>query len=67
MRRWKQLVGGTSYFSASDKRLLFGLGTNETVDTIEVKWPSGQTSTIKNVKANQYITIKEGVGRVAKP
>jgi hypothetical protein len=66
MRRWKQLFGGTSYFSASDKRLLFGLGTNETVDTIEVKWPSGQTSTIKNVKANQYIAIKEGLGIVAK-
>jgi len=66
MRRWKQLLGGTSYFSASDQRLLFGLGPNERLDSIEVKWPSGQTGTLKNIRANQYIIIKEGVGLVTK-
>jgi hypothetical protein len=66
MRRWKQLLGGTSYFSASDERLLFGLGPNERLDSIEVKWPSGQTGTLKNIKANQYIIIKEDVGIVTK-
>jgi hypothetical protein len=58
-RRVKQRLGGASYCSASDPRLLFGLGSNAKIDTVEVKWPSGQVSTLKNVNANQYVTIKE--------
>jgi len=65
-RKWKQLLGGTSYFSASDKRLLFGLGPTEKLDSIEVKWPSGQVDSITNINANQYIIVKEGVGLVSK-
>lgn len=59
MRRWKEILGGTSYLSASDARLLFGVAQYDRVDTVTVKWPSGQTSTIKNIRANQYITIRE--------
>jgi hypothetical protein len=58
-RRIKQRLGGTSYCSASDPRLLFGLGTNTKIDEVEVRWPSGQITTVKNVPANQYLTIKE--------
>jgi hypothetical protein len=55
----KQLLGGGSYCAASDQRLLFGLGTNLKLDEINVKWPSGKTSSLRNVRANQYLTIKE--------
>ena len=58
-RRSKQRTGGTSYLSASDPRLLFGLGASARIDEIEVRWPSGQVTTLKNVAANQYLTIKE--------
>ncbi|MEK6282384.1 MAG: CRTAC1 family protein [Acidobacteriota bacterium] len=58
-RRSKQRQGGTSYCSASDPRLLFGLGSSAKIDEIKVSWPSGQISTLKNVRANQYLTIKE--------
>ncbi|MCU1267822.1 MAG: hypothetical protein JWM21_4140 [Acidobacteria bacterium] len=60
LRRVKQRLGGTSYCSASDPRLLFGLGANTKVTEVEVRWPSGQLTTMKNVQANQYLTIKEG-------
>jgi hypothetical protein len=58
-RRTKQRLGGASYCSASDPRLLFGLGTNAKVDELEVRWPSGKISTLKNINANQYLTITE--------
>jgi len=58
-QRTKQRLGGTSYCSASDPRLLFGLGGSTLVDEVEVKWPSGQISTLKNVTANHYLAIKE--------
>jgi hypothetical protein len=59
-RHTKERVGGASYLSASDQRLLFGLGTNVRVDEVTVRWPSGQVSTLKNVRTDQYLTIKEG-------
>lgn len=62
-RRIKQRLGGTSYCSASDPRLLFGLGTITKIDEVEVRWPSGQVTTVKNIPANQYLTIKESTGR----
>jgi len=58
----KQLLGGTSYCSASDQRLLFGLGNSERVDGITVRWPSGQVTTMKETANNRYITIKEEPG-----
>ncbi len=66
-RAWKALAGGTSYCSASDARLLFGLGASARADSVEVRWPSGQVSTLKNVRADQYINVKEGEGRAPRP
>ena len=56
----KQLLGGTSYCSASDLRLLFGLRKNMKVEEVQVKWPSGSTSTLTDINSNRYLTIKEG-------
>ncbi|HYJ45671.1 MAG TPA: CRTAC1 family protein, partial [Pyrinomonadaceae bacterium] len=61
-RQTKQLLGGTSYCSASDLRLLFGLGDGQKVDEVEVRWPSGGVTTLKDVAINRYLAIKEDAG-----
>lgn len=58
-RKSKQLLGGASYFAASDQRLLFGLGGASKVDEVEVRWPSGALTTLKDVAVNRYINVKE--------
>jgi hypothetical protein len=55
----KELLGGTSYCSASDQRLLFGLGANEKIDALTVHWPSGQVMTSKDAAIDRYISIRE--------
>jgi hypothetical protein len=65
-RRNKQRLGGTSYCSASDPRLLFGLGNSVRIDEVEVRWLSGSITTLKNVRANQYLTIKESATKSLK-
>jgi enediyne biosynthesis protein E4 len=61
-----EVHSGTSVMSQSDLRLHFGLGSADTVDVIEVKWPTTQkTEQFNQVKANQIITIREGEGIVA--
>jgi hypothetical protein len=61
-----EVHGGTSVMSQSDLRLHFGLGKAETVDWIEVKWPTTQkTERFVDVKSNRILTIREGDGIVA--
>ncbi len=61
----KMLTSGGSYLSSSELVLTFGLGDRSKIDAIEIRWPSGQTDQLKDVPADQIITIKEGSGIIA--
>jgi enediyne biosynthesis protein E4 len=50
-----------SYLSSSDKRVHFGLGKEAAVTSIEIRWPSGITQTLKDVRADQILQIDEPV------
>jgi hypothetical protein len=61
-----EVNSGTSVMSQNDLRLHFGLGTVDTLDLIEVKWPTTQKlERFTQVKVNQIITIREGDGIVS--
>jgi hypothetical protein len=47
-----------SYLSASDKRLHFGLGAAESAH-VEIWWPSGQRQTLKEIRADQFLEVRE--------
>jgi enediyne biosynthesis protein E4 len=47
-----------SYLCANDKRLHFGLGSSEKA-TIEILWPSGAKQVLKDVRADQFLQIRE--------
>ena len=47
------------YLSASDKRLLVGLGDDATAKLVEIRWPSGIVQKFENVKANQTLKAIE--------
>jgi hypothetical protein len=55
-----EVRSGGGYISQSDLRVHFGLGKAEKVDMLEIRWPSGQVDTLKDIKANQVIFVKEG-------
>ena len=57
-----EVRSGGGYFSQNDLRVHFGLGKAEKVDVLEIRWPSGQVDTLKDIKANQLIYVKEGAG-----
>jgi hypothetical protein len=60
----QMLRSGSSYLSASELLLTFGLGSSSTANAIEVQWPSGTVDHLKNVHADQIITVREGSGIV---
>jgi hypothetical protein len=61
-RQIDEVRSGGGYFSQNDLRVHFGLGKAEKVDLLEIRWPSGQIDTLKEIKANQVIFVKEGEG-----
>jgi hypothetical protein len=61
-RQIDEVRSGGGYFSQNDLRVHFGLGKAEKVDLLEIRWPSGQMDTLKDIKANQVIYVKEGTG-----
>ncbi|MCH7776570.1 MAG: ASPIC/UnbV domain-containing protein, partial [Gemmatimonadetes bacterium] len=53
--------GKTGYLAQSDLPLYFGLDTADTVDSIEVVWPSGRTQVLEGpIEVNRLIEITEG-------
>ncbi len=56
--QWATVSTASSYLSASDKRVHFGLGSAATAD-VEIRWPSGIQQTLKGVKADQQIKVEE--------
>ncbi|MBZ5540965.1 MAG: CRTAC1 family protein [Acidobacteriia bacterium] len=61
----QMLRSGSSYLSASELVLTFGLGTLSRADAIEIRWPSGQTDKLSNIAAGQTITVTEEKGITA--
>ncbi len=57
-----EVRANSSFESASDPRLHFGLGAATTVDSIVVHWPSGKVDPIPPQSADQQLEIKEGQG-----
>jgi hypothetical protein len=59
----QEVMSGTSFISANDPRLHFGLGSATTAD-IEIHWPLGLVEKYPGLAAGQLITIREGQGIV---
>ncbi len=47
------------YLSASDKRLIVGLGRDSTATLVEIRWPSGAVQKFENAKAGQMLVATE--------
>ncbi len=57
----QNLMSQSSYISCNDPRLHFGLGEETSAD-VEIHWPNGLQESVKNLAADQLVTIKEGSG-----
>jgi hypothetical protein len=67
LKQSAEVRANSSFESASDPRLHFGLGTATHVDDITVRWPSGRVDNIESQAADQELLIEEGNGVVARP
>jgi hypothetical protein len=59
----QEVIAQSSFYSANDRRLHFGLGAATSAD-LTVRWPNGNTETIANVAADRLVVVREGEGIV---
>jgi enediyne biosynthesis protein E4 len=59
LKQTSHVTTANGIYSASDKRVHFGLGSETTVKLLEIRWPSGTTQRLENVKADQLLHITE--------
>jgi len=57
----KMLIANRGYLSISENILTFGLGENELVNKIKVKWPDGSRSELCNINSDQLIVISSDI------
>ncbi len=58
----QELVAVTGYLSQSDPRGHFGLGKATKADSVEIRWPDGAVTSLKNVKADRIVTVVQDAG-----
>jgi hypothetical protein len=59
----QEVRSGGGYNSQSDFRLHFGLGKAATVQLLEIRWPNGAVQKLKDLAANQVMTITESTDK----
>lgn len=53
------VTGSVGFLSTSDLRVHFGLGSETSAASIDIRWPGGAVQTLKSVRANQILKIEE--------
>lgn len=57
--RW--VTAGTSYLSGHEERIHFGLGSNESIDAVEIRWPSGRVEHWTDLAIDRLHRLRESV------
>jgi enediyne biosynthesis protein E4 len=58
----QEVQAGASYLSQNDPRLHFGLGREEKIESVTVRWPGGESETTGGVAPDRFVTITRGRG-----
>lgn len=58
-RQFRDIHSGGSFLSQSDRRAFFGVATAPRIERLEVRWPSGATTTLTDLAADQLLTLTE--------
>jgi len=56
---YNHVTTSVGFMSSSDKRVHFGLGSEREIASLEIKWPSGVVQVLKQVAADQVLTVEE--------
>jgi hypothetical protein len=59
LKQYQHVTTANGIYSASDKRVHFGLGQEASAKAIEIRWPSGIRQTLENVQVDRILEVVE--------
>jgi len=62
VKRSRLKTAGGSYLTSHDPREILGIAKATKIDSIQIKWPSGQIDKLTDVPINKYVKVTEGQG-----
>lgn len=62
VKRTRLKTAGGSYLSSHDPREVLGVGKTAKIDSVQIKWPSGQVEKLTDLPINRYVKVTEGKG-----
>jgi len=62
-RQRQDVLSQSSFYSQSDLRLHFGLGDAKQADTVEIRWPSGIVQTVRDLRGDRIVTLREAASK----
>ena len=65
--QYNHVTTSVGYGGSSDRRVHFGLGPDESVKRLEIRWPSGIRQQLRDVPADQVIRVEEPIPANARP
>jgi hypothetical protein len=57
--QYNHMTTSAGYASSSAGPVHFGLGSNPSADLVEIQWPSGVVQQLRNVPADQIVSVRE--------
>ena len=63
LAQYFSVTTGSSYLSASDKRIMVGLGRDKSARSLLIRWPSGAVQMLRDVPVNRALTLRESDAR----
>lgn len=61
--RWRRVTGDSSYMSANDIRVHFGLGSDATIEAVLVVWPDLKKERFEGIRSDRIVTLRQGTGK----
>ena len=58
-RQFNHMTTAVGYASSTCAPVHFGTGTAKTIDRVEIRWPSGAVQVLRDVPADQLLTVRE--------
>ena len=56
---YNHVTASVGFMSSSDRRVHFGLGREDKIAALELRWPSGEVQLLRDVKADQILKVEE--------
>ena len=60
---WRRVHTDSSYLSANDVRVHFGLGNKPNIEAVLVHWPDGSQERFEGIKPDRIVTLHHGSGK----